>query len=158
MELKDLLINKLKALYDIESVIIDNLPSLTSAVSDSKLRMALEMHVGETKEQSKRLEEAFKLLGGTPERLEADAIRGLVKDAEWVVENIDEGDLRDLNIIAAASYVEHYEMAGYQSAILWAEKLEKHDVADLLNMSFTEEEAADGKLQDLATTLIERVS
>jgi ferritin-like metal-binding protein YciE len=156
MELRDLLINKVKALYDIESVIIDNLPNLIEASTDKKLKTAFEDHLKETKEQSSRLEESFKLLGEKPGKLESEAIRGLVKDAEWVVRNIEDSGLLDLAIIGAASYVEHYEMAGYQTGIMLAEKLEENDVADLLNMTFTEEEAADGKLNDLAVTLAEK--
>lgn len=156
MEMRELLMNKVKALYDIESVLIDSMPKLIEATTDRKLKALIEDHLKETKEQSKRLEEVFKLLDEKPEKLESDAIRGLVKDTEWLIENIDDSDLLDLGLIGAASYVEHYEMAGYNMAILLAEKLEENDVADLLNMTFTEEESADGKLNDLATTLSER--
>lgn len=158
MELRDLLITKLKALYDIESVIINSLPKITEAATDPKLKKALSDHLKETKEQSKRLEECFKLLNKPAGKLESEAIRGLARDTEWVIENVKDSDLLDLAIIGAASYVEHYEMAGYNLAILLAEKLEENDVADLLNMNFTEEEAADGKLNDLAVSLSERVS
>lgn len=156
MTFRDLLLTKLKALYDIESVIIDNLPKLVEAASSRKLRAVFEDHLKETKEQSKRLEECFKLLDTKPEKLESDAIRGLVKDAVWVIENMGDSDILDLALIGAASYVEHYEMAGYNLAIHIAEKIEENDVADLLNMSFTEEESADGKLNDLAADLAEK--
>src|SRR4051812_13783751 len=113
--LYDLLINKLKALYDAESVLIDNLPELANAASDESLGEAFMDHLKETKEHSRRLEQTFKLLGEAPEKLEGEAIRGLVKDAEWVVENVEKGPARDLNLCAAASYAEHYEMAGYNA-------------------------------------------
>ncbi|MBX4195744.1 DUF892 family protein [Candidatus Parcubacteria bacterium] len=150
--------NKLKALYDIESVIIDNLPKLAEAATDNDLKKVLNDHLKETKDQSKRLEEAFKLLGETPDRLESEAIRGLVKDAEWCVENIEEGDQLDLALIGAASYVEHYEMAGYNSARMLAEASAESEVADLLDATFTEEETADMKLSDLATIISGRLS
>jgi ferritin-like metal-binding protein YciE len=156
MEMRELLTNKVHALYDIESVLIDSMPKMIEAATDRKLKILIEDHLKETKEQSKRLEEVFKLLDAKPEKLESDAIRGLVKDAEWVIENIEDSDLLDLGIIGAASYVEHYEMAGYNMAIMLAEKLEENDVADLLNMSFTEEESVDGKLNDLAQAIAEK--
>jgi ferritin-like metal-binding protein YciE len=158
MELKDLLLNKIKALYDIESVIIESLPELVNAATDKDLKKAFKDHLDESKDQKDRLEKIFGILEEDLERLEAEAIRGLAKDTKWVVENIDEGNLLDINLIAAASYVEHYEMAGYNAAIRWAEKLEMKEVADLLNLSFTEEETADGKLQDIAGSILERVS
>jgi ferritin-like metal-binding protein YciE len=156
MEMRELLMNKVQALYDIESVLIDSMPKMIEAATDRKLKVLIDDHLKETKEQSRRLEEVFKLLDAKPEKLESDAIRGLVKDAEWVMENIEDSDLLDLGIIGAASYVEHYEMAGYNMAIMLAEKLEENDAADLLNMTFTEEEAADGKLNDLAQAIAEK--
>lgn len=157
MKMKELLLNKIRALYDIESIIIDSLPDVITVVEDRKLRKGLEDHLKESKDQSKRLEDAFKLLGEKPAKLEAEAIRGLVKDTRWVIENVEEGNPRDLNLTAALSYIEHYEMAGYMAAVMWAEKLGEDDVADLLNMSLAEEEAADGKLNDLAVTIAEKI-
>lgn len=157
MELRDLLINKLKALYDIESVVIEGLADLSNAISSRKLKLILEECVEESKKQSKRLEDCFKLLSEKPDKLSSEAIRGLFKDALWVTQKIPEGELRDANLTAALSYIEHYQMAGYNSAIIWAEALDENDVADLLNMSFTEKESFDGKLQDLATTIVEKI-
>jgi ferritin-like metal-binding protein YciE len=155
--LKELLVNKIKALYDIESEIIKALPKLSEAATDEDLKAGFDEHLAETEEQARRLEEIFEILGEEPDKLESEAIRGLAKDGEWVAKNIDEGDARDANLIAAASYVEHYEMAGYMAAIMWAKELGENDVADLLKESLEEEEAADEKMSKLGKTITKRL-
>jgi len=56
--------------------------------------------------------------------------------------------------ISAGSRVEHYEMAGYLTAIALAKKLNAAEVVDLLKQSLAEEEAAEQKLRRTAVTLI----
>lgn len=157
MTLKELLVNKLKALYDIESEIVKNLPKLSEAATDANVKSGFDEHLKETEEHVKRIEEAFDVLGEEPEKLESEAIRGLAKDAEWVVKNVDEGDPRDINLIAAASYVEHYEMAGYMAAMMWAKEIGEDEVADLMKKTLGEEEAADKKMSKVAETIATRL-
>ncbi len=60
----------------------------------------------------------------------------------------------DLGIIGAGSRVEHYEMAGYLTAISLAQRLGASDVVRLLKESLTEEEGAEKKLRSIASGLI----
>jgi ferritin-like metal-binding protein YciE len=50
--------------------------------------------------------------------------------------------------------VEHYEMAGYLTAISLAKKMGASEVVDLLTQNLQEEEAADKKLRQIASTLL----
>jgi ferritin-like metal-binding protein YciE len=54
----------------------------------------------------------------------------------------------------AGSRVEHYEMAGYLTAISLAKKLGAADVVNLLTQSLGEEQAAEKKLRAIALGLI----
>ncbi|MBX4181734.1 DUF892 family protein [Candidatus Parcubacteria bacterium] len=156
--LRELLITKVKALYDIESEIIEALPKMAEGATDDELKEALDHHLEETEEQASRLENIFDLLGEEKDKLKVEAIRGLVKDGEWIMKNSEEGDARDLAIISAARYVEHYEMAGYMSAQELAEMLGDEGVSSLLEESLEEEQAADEKLSECATAIAERMS
>jgi Mn-containing catalase len=60
----------------------------------------------------------------------------------------------DLSIIGAGSRVEHYEMAGYTTAINLAKQLGENEVASLLSESLSEEEAADKKLRSIGQNLL----
>ncbi len=89
------------------------------------------------------------MLGEKPKKLVVEAIRGLVKDAEWVMKHVTSRTALDAALIGAAEYVEHYEMAGYQVAYEWAKKLGYDDIADYLAQSLREEIGAADKLRDL---------
>jgi ferritin-like metal-binding protein YciE len=149
--LHELLLQKLSVLADVENELVKALPKLAKASTDEKLEEGFRMHLDETKNHSKRLEEAFKLLDSKPQRsLRSSGIRGIIEDGQWVIKNIKPDEALDANLIAAASYAEHYEMAGYKAAIEWAETMGHTKVADLLRANLEEEEAADKKLAELA--------
>lgn len=149
--LQDLLLMKLQALYDIENQLISALPKMAKKSMNEELSNAFTEHLEETKGHATRLEEAFTVLDKKPKKLTCEGVRGIIEDAEWVLKNIDDPAARDANAIAAAQYAEHYEMAGYQSAIEWARLLGFNDVAELLQKNLDEEEAASEKLSSLAS-------
>ena len=84
------------------------------------------------------------------------AIRGLIEEGGEAIS--DEGALSDLGIIAAAQKVEHYEISAYGTAKAWAEKLGQEDVAKLLDQTLQEEEAADWKLTEVSSAVLESAS
>jgi ferritin-like metal-binding protein YciE len=156
--LRELFITKLQALYDIESELVDALPKMAEGAKDPELQTAFEDHLEETKEHVERLENIFDLLEEEPTKLKTEAIRGLVKDSEWMMKNTEEGDVRDAALISAARYVEHYEMAGYMGAQEWAEMLADEGVSSILEKTLEEEQAAEEKLSELATQVSERLN
>ncbi|MHB1330587.1 MAG: YciE/YciF ferroxidase family protein [Minisyncoccota bacterium] len=156
--LNKLFLTKIKALYDMEQELVEQLPKLAKAATDKNLKKALDDHQKETEEQAERLEAIFDILAETPDRLEGDAIRGMVKDAEWVIKNTEKGETLDLALIGVASHVEHYEMAGYMSASMIAEQLGQAEIIDLLDMTSSEEEALDIKITEIAAKIIEKIS
>jgi ferritin-like metal-binding protein YciE len=156
--LRELLGTKIQALYDIENELIQALPTMAEAATDSDLKEAFETHLEETKSQAEKLENIFDLLGEDKEKQKSEAIRGLVKDSEWLVKNVEEGDALDTALIAAARSVEHYEMSKYMAAQEWAEMLGQEEVSALLTEIFEEEEATDEKLSELGTLIAERAN
>ncbi len=148
--LHELLVNKLMALYDIETQIVKALPKMAKKAKNADLIKGFEIHLKETTGHVARLEKCFKLLDVKPKKLKSEAIRGLVDDATWVIKNVAAGPALDANLIAAAQYVEHYEIAGYGSALEWAKVLRQSVIEELLNQTLEEEKATDEKLSTLA--------
>jgi ferritin-like metal-binding protein YciE len=149
--LHDLLILKLRVLHYVEGELIKALPKMAKAASDIDLKRAFNSHLEETRAQKDRLAKALKILRYDGKINEGSAaIDGLIKDAEWCIKNIKDGEARDASLIAAAQYVEHYEMAGYGSACAWAEEMGHAEVAELLQETLDEESAANEKLTTLA--------
>ncbi len=156
--LKELLVTKVQSLYDIESELVEILPTLAERATDPNLKEAFQDHLEETRGQVARLESIFDLLDEEAEKLKVEAIRGLIKDAEWLIKNVEPGNALDAALIGAARYVEHYEMAGYMGAQEWAELLEEEEVASLLQETLGEEVGAEEKLSELATEVCARLS
>jgi ferritin-like metal-binding protein YciE len=152
--LHELLLNKLMALYDIELQIVKALPKMVKKAKNPELTNGFEMHLKETEGQVKRLEQCFKLLKIKPKKLKSETIRGLVDDASWVMKNVEAGPALDANLIAAAQYVEHYEIAGYGTAIEWAKLMQHTKVEELLTQTLEEEKMTDEKLSSLAETKV----
>jgi Mn-containing catalase len=75
--------------------------------------------------------------------------------AEALEEDGDENML-DIGIIGAGRRVEHYEMAGYATAIDLAKQLGNTKVVSLLSESLGEEKAADEKLHKIAQQLLKQ--
>jgi ferritin-like metal-binding protein YciE len=148
--LHELLILKLQSLYDTEQELLKVLPKLAQAAANQELKDAFEMHEGETKRHVERLEQAMQLLGVQAKKEKVAAIRGIAEDGGWVMKNIKDEAARDAALIAAAQYAEHYEIAGYGSAREWAAMMDHQAVADLLETTLMEEQAANDKLSELA--------
>jgi ferritin-like metal-binding protein YciE len=147
--LRELLVLKLQSLYDIEAELVKALPKLAKAAASYELKEAFESHLQETKGHVARLEEAMHLLDVKPKKEKVQGIRGIAEDGDWVAGHTT-AQARDAALIAAAQYAEHYEMAGYTAAREWAAMMDHQEVADLLDSTLLEEQAASEKLAELA--------
>jgi ferritin-like metal-binding protein YciE len=146
--LEDLLVLKLQSLYDIESEILKALPKMIKNADNPELQDALETHLNETKIHKERLEQMFGILNEKAKKVKVEAIRGMVADSEWLVKQDMSPEALDSAMAGALRYVEHYEIAGYSTAALWARRLAYDDIADLLEETLQEEDAADGVLMN----------
>lgn len=153
--LQDLFVDQLKDLYSAEGQFAAAQEKIASKVSDAELRSGVEMHLAQTQEQVKRLEQVAEELGlGSLEGKTCQAAKGLVAEADEVLAEDGEAAVKDAGIIASLQRVEHYEMAGYGTVIAYAERLGHEDALALLKKTLEEEKATDAKLSQLAETSI----
>lgn len=149
--LADLLVLMLHSLYDVETQLIRALPQMVKVATNEGLREAFASHLEETAAQQERIGRALAMLGHTGKgKSRVEAIRGLIADAAWIIKSIKNPSARDAILIAAAQYIEHYEIAGYGTAREWARHIGRADVAELLDESLREESVADNALNALA--------
>lgn len=153
-ELKDFMVDGLKDLYWAEKALVKNLPKMAKNATSSKLTQAVKDHLEETKTQVKRLEDAFKALDLKPKAEKCDAMDGLIKEAESILEETEPGAVRDAGIIAAAQKIEHYEIASYGTLATYAKLLGEKKVLDLLLETLKEEKSCDKDLTKLAKSEI----
>jgi ferritin-like metal-binding protein YciE len=156
--MNDLFVHQLKDIYYAENRIVGALPKMIEKTRSAELKKALEMHLAETKNHVKRVEQVFQMLGVEPEAVTCPAIDGIIKEANEVAGEIADKKVLDAALIAAAQAVEHYEIARYGTLIAWAKELGREDCASALKQNLTEESAADKKLTDIAETRVNRIA
>jgi ferritin-like metal-binding protein YciE len=152
--LRDLFEDELKDIYWAEKALTKALPKMAKNATTEELVTALTEHLEVTKGHVQRLEEGFKILGKAARAKKCEAMAGLVKEAEEIMENTEEGVVRDAGIISAGQKVEHYEIATYGTLCAFAKTLGEDEVASLLQQTLDEEKEADQKLTEIAESSI----
>jgi ferritin-like metal-binding protein YciE len=147
-------VDSLKDIYWAEKTLVKALPKMAKKATAPELITALENHLTETEQQVEKVEKVFELIGEKAVAKKCDAMAGLVEEAEGIMEETDEGAMRDAGIIAASQKVEHYEIATYGTLCTFADTLGLKDVSKILNEILSEEKAADQKLTQVAVSTI----
>ena len=154
--LKDLLADEIKDLYSAEKQLTKAIPKMARGSNDPALKEAFTAHLKETQNQVSRLEEVGQSLGIKVTGKKCAGMEGVIKEGAEALEEEGDEAVLDLGIIGAGSRVEHYEMAGYLTAISLAKRLGQSDVVSLLQESLAEEEAAEKKLRGIASSLLKK--
>ena len=118
--LKDLYHDTLKDVYFAEKKILATLPKRAKAASSAELKKAFEKHRGETEGHVSRLEEVFGIIDAKPQAKTCDAIMGIVKEGEGIIEEYKDTQALDAGLLAVAQAVEQYEMSRYGTLKTWA--------------------------------------
>ena len=115
------------------------IPKMIKNATSSDLIQALTNHLEETKGQVTRLEDVFANVSEKAVAKKCDAMEGLIKEAEGIMEETKKGTMRDAGIIAAGQKVEHYEIATYGTLAAYAKILGLEEAKNLLGTSLQEE-------------------
>ncbi|MDN3586007.1 ferritin-like domain-containing protein [Pedobacter aquatilis] len=149
--LKELFTDGIRDLYWAENHLVKALAKMISAATSPDLIAAIKSHLKETEGHVGRIEQIFVLLGEKPVAKKCDAMEGLTKEGEGIIEETRAGTAtRDMGIILASQKVEHYEIASYTGLFQLATSLGLSEVADILGQTLSEEKLADAKLSDIA--------
>ncbi|MCY0976939.1 ferritin-like domain-containing protein [Chryseobacterium wangxinyae] len=148
--LKELFVDELKDIVYAERALLKALPKMAKNASEPKLVTAIEKHVVVTQGQVDRLEKIFELLGESNRGVKCDAMEGLIKEGESIMEETEEGPVRDAGIISASQKIEHYEIASYGTLLAFAKTLGENEIASLLEATLAEEKEADALLTESA--------
>lgn len=152
--LDDLFHDTLKDIYFAEKKIYATLPKMAKAAQSPELKKAFEKHRTETEGHIKRLEEVFGLIDAKPVAKTCDAIMGIVKEGEGVIEDYKDSPALDAALIGVAQAVEHYEMSRYGTLKCWAEEMNLEGASELLDATLEEEITTDEALSELARTVV----
>lgn len=150
--LEKFVVDMLKDIYWAEKALLKALPKMEKASTTQELKDAFIEHKGVTEEQVARLEQVFELMGKKAQGKKCDAMEGLIKEAESVIEETEKGSMtRDVALIIAAQKAEHYEIATYGGLVQLTNTMGLTEVSALLDQTLQEEKEAD----ELLTTIAE---
>ena len=147
--MEDLFVEQIQDLYDAEQRLVKALPKMAEASTNNELRSAFADHLLQTQGHVERLEQVFAELGQDPKKETCEAMKGLIKEGEEMMD-IKDPAIRDAALIAAANRVEHYEIAAYGTARTLATSLGLSQSPSLLEQTLNEEKKADAKLTQIA--------
>ena len=143
--------DSLKDIYWAEKQLLKALPKMQKAATTEELQTAIEEHIAQTEGHVSRLEQVFEIFGKKAQAKKCEAMAGLVKEGEEVVEETEDGSMtRDAAIIVSAQKVEHYEIAAYGSLRQLAITMGQDEAAEILSQTLEEEKQTDQNLSAIA--------
>jgi ferritin-like metal-binding protein YciE len=158
-KLRSFFVEEIKDIYWAEKQLVKTLPKLEKAALNVDLQNIFAGHLKQTRDHVVRLEQVFELLEEKVQSKKCEAMEGLTKEAESIIQDTEEGTAtRDVGLIMAAQKIEHYEIATYGSLVQLADMLELDRVVDVLKITLDEEKQADKKLTELAENKVNRMS
>ena len=140
-EMKELLKHELGDLLYAEQLILKMLGTLTREVKNPEMLARVQEHIGETEGQIQRLKRAFETIGEKAKAEKCAAAVGLKEEHDsFKKEEKPSKPLLEAFDLGNGLRVEHYEIAGYRSAIAVASVLGATECVALLTESLREEE------------------
>src|SRR5450432_3121516 len=153
-KLNDLFHDTLKDIYYAEQHILKALPKMAKSTRSPELQAAFKKHHKETEGQVARLEKVFQLINQPAKAKKCDAIEGLLKEGEEIMDEYKDSPALDAGLLAAAQAVEHYEISRYGTLRTWASELGLNKAAALFEKTLKEEEATDQALTKIAESVV----
>lgn len=149
--LHDKFVYELQEMYYVENRLVDVLDQLAADVANEDLRRGFAEHRDQTETHVARLEEVFEIVGETPEERESLVFDAMLEERDRFFDRAGgDEDMRDLYDLGAGVKNEHLEIAGYESLIQMARKLDlQDDVGDLLKRNLDDEQETKRQLKTL---------
>jgi ferritin-like metal-binding protein YciE len=139
MSLQEVFVDELRDLYSAETQLVKAMPKLAKTTKNPELKQTFSEHLEQTKGQVERLKQIFSDLGEKPTGKTCHGMQGLIEEAQEELGEDMEPELKDLALSGAGIRVEHYEVAGYTTAILIAKQLGHKEIASTLTEILNEE-------------------
>lgn len=153
--LEKFFVDMMKDIYWAEQHLLTALPKMKEAATTDELKEAFDDHKYETQKHVSRLEKVFDIIGQKAEAKKCEAMEGLTKEANSIIQETKKGTMtRDAALIIAAQKIEHYEIATYGGLVQLAITMGLNKAADILDQTLMEETNCDETLTDIAESYI----
>ncbi len=149
--LADVFFEELQDIYGAEKQLLRALPKVIKHASSDELIQAFVEHLEQTKIQVLRIEQAFEETGKSAKSKKCEAMAGLIKEAEEMMNEDMDKEVSDAVLVGMAQKIEHYEIATYGTLCTWAKALGYLSAKKLLGENMDEEEKTDKLLTKLSS-------
>ena len=85
--LEDVLVHELNDLYNAEDQLVEALPQMAEAASNTELRSALQQHLEETRDHRDRIQHIFGELGKRRTGIECEGMKALISEGETIIKS-----------------------------------------------------------------------
>jgi ferritin-like metal-binding protein YciE len=158
VSLREVFLVELSDLLDAEEQLLRELPLMAARATSADVRALLDEHYRGTHVHVERLHALFDHLDERRRPAICYGMRGLIQEARERHGSWERGEPLDAAILGAAEHIEHYEMAAYGSARLYALGLGDRDAARLLEETLDEECEAEQRIRSLLERILTKAS
>ena len=145
----DMFERELQKLYHAEIEILDLHRDLSEAAASQEVTELFAGHKDDTVQQIHRIEDIFEVLGKDPKEQGSPIMEGLIAEKDGFVNEVENDDLRDLDVIGVGTINERIEITLLDRLLLLATELDLPiEVRDNLQQNRNEAEAALQKMQE----------
>ena len=152
--LREVFLVELSDLLDAEEQLLRELPLMAARATSADVRALLDEHYRATHVHVERLHALFDHLDERRRSATCYGMRGLIQEARERHGSWEHGEPLDAAILAAAEHIEHYEMAAYGCARLYAVSLGDRDAARVLGQTLDEECEVERRIRALLERML----
>ena len=145
---RELFDRELRKLYHAEIEILDLHSDLSDAAVSEEVRAIFGGHEGDTVDQIDRIEDIFAVLDMEPREQGSPIMEGLLAEKDQFVAEVEDDDLRDLDVISIGMINERLEITLLDRLLLLAEEIGLSEpTAEKLEANRSEAQAALERMQ-----------
>jgi ferritin-like metal-binding protein YciE len=151
--MNDLFLHFLKDMYYAEQQTLRTFPQMLAAAQSQALKQAFEQQAKAARDHVANLEKVFEAIGKRPEGVTCEALLGMVKETEDLLNETGKaGPVRDAGLIAGIQAIQHYAIARYGSLLAWATEMGLQQATTALRTVLDASKQADAAFSRLATS------
>lgn len=149
--LHDKFVHHLEELYYVENRLVEVLDGMAADVTDEALAEGIERHREQTRDHVNRLEQVFEAIDEPSQQRELPTFDALLEEREALLDDAaGDEDMMNLCDHGVAVKNEHLEIAGYESLIMLARKLDyPREVRNLLEANLDDERETKKQLKSM---------
>ncbi|MEM1319259.1 MAG: DUF892 family protein [Bacteroidota bacterium] len=146
--LNDLFIEQLQDRYDAATQQALAFKQLAEACTAEELKLILQKDIEANQRHQQKLANIFSTLGEDPNGEQCEGTAGLIHEAHELVGYTENSEIVNQGIAISIQHINHHDIAGYNSCMLFAQALGKSQIQAELSQMLEDEKRTDVSLNE----------